>query len=111
MMSVNPLLPRDTIYTFIKLVRFINLVKHILDKEANLKKLSDLLGLPLTEKNTYDKRIFTTLLLKKRFTCYDLKRKDFYDEPQDNNLVKLFFKRAKGSLIRGFKTMNSLKVN
>jgi anaerobic magnesium-protoporphyrin IX monomethyl ester cyclase len=111
MMSVNPLLPRDTIYTFIKLVRFINLVKHILDKEANLKKLSDLLGLPFTEKNAYDKRIFTTLLLKKRFIYYDIKRKDFYDEPQDNNLVKLFFKRAKGSLIRGFKTMNSLKVN
>ena len=111
MTEVNSLFPRDTIYTFMKLTRFINFVKNCLDKESSLKKLGDLPALLGTDEEHPDRHIFNTLLLEKRLIHYDMKKKRFADEPQDKDLISAFFRKADGAVIRGFKTMNSLIVD
>ncbi len=111
MYPINPLLSRQTLYTFVKLVRFVNYVKHVLDREEGLKKLSDLPGLPVSAKNQIDKEIVDSLVVHKKFTYYDIREKTLHNEPVDENLVRYFFKRAMGLPIRGFKTAHSLIVD
>ena len=111
MMEVNPLFPRDAIYTFMKLTRFINFVKNSLDHEPSLKRLSDLPEFLKSGKEEINKEIFRTLLLEKRLIRYDLGKRTFVDEPQDRDLLERFFRVAKGTRIKGFKTNSSLLVD
>jgi anaerobic magnesium-protoporphyrin IX monomethyl ester cyclase len=108
MNEINPLFPKDTVYTFMKLTRFINFVKHCLDKEPSLKKLSELPKLLFNEKEHPDRNIISTLLFEKRLIHYDMKKGIYTDEPQDKELIRVFFRKAENAVIRGFKTMNSL---
>jgi hypothetical protein len=108
MSPVNPLLPRDTLYTFMEIVRFINFIKHLLDRNPGLSRLSDILEMEKCGRNAHDSIIMRTILLEKRFIAYDKKLKDYAEEQQDRDLVSLFFSRAKGSAVKGFKTGNSL---
>ena len=52
-----------------------------------------------------------TLLIEKRFIAYDRRTKDYVDEPQDRELIALFFKKISGATIKGFKTGNSLTID
>ena len=108
MFPVNPLLPRETLFTFMKLTRFINYMKNVVDREPGVKGLSDI---PLVGTNPLDREIVSALLTEKRFVSYDLKKKELREEPQDRTLVERFFERALGSVIRGFRTSNSLKID
>ena len=111
MMEVNPLFPRDAIYTFMKLTRFINFVKHCLDREPSLRKLRDLPDFVTEKKAGVDKEILRSLLFKKRLLRYDVREGILVDEPQDGELLDLFFRMAQGYRIKGFKTGNSLLVD
>jgi len=92
-----------------KLVRFINAVKRLLDRNAGLKSLSDLLEAQCG-RNGHDDMIMRTLLTEKRFIAYDRRTKDYVDEPQDRGLIAMFFKKISGAAIKGFKTAHSLIV-
>ena len=111
MVSVNPNLPRDSLYTLMKLVRFVNLVKRLLDGPDAPRRLSDILEMPSIAKNDGDKTILATLLNEKRLTWLDRSSGNFVSEPHNSDLVRLFFDRAKNKPIRGFKTMNQLIVD
>jgi hypothetical protein len=111
MVPVNPNLPRDSLYTFMKLVRFVNLVKRLLDGPDWPKRLMDILAMPAITKNDRDRQILATLIGEKRLIWLDSSRGEFVPEPHTSSLVKLFFDRAKNKLIRGFKTMNQLVVD
>lgn len=113
MVPVNPNLPRDTLYTLMKLVRFVNLVKRLLDDSCpdSSHRLSEILEIPAIIKNDRDKTILTALLDEKQLIWLDSSRGTFVPEPHNSNLVKLFFDRARNKPIRGFKTMNQLIVD
>jgi hypothetical protein len=111
MVSVNPNLLRDSLYTLIKLVRFVNLVKRLLDGDNAPTRLSDILEMPDIAKNDRDKKILTILLNEKRLIWFDSSRGDFVSEPHNSDLVRLFFDRARNKTIRGFKTINELVVD
>lgn len=111
MLPINPLMPREILFTLMKIVRFINFVKASVDREPGLTKLSDLLALPAIEGNPITREIVTALLGEERFICYDLKTKGFHEEPQDKALVRSFFKKARGLPIKGFKSMNLLVID
>jgi len=111
MVPVIPNLPRDSLYTLMKLVRFVNLVKRLLDGPDAPRRLSDILEMPSIAKNDRDKTILATLLNEKRLTWLDRSRGNFVSEPHNSDLVRLFFDRAKNKPIRGFKTMNQLIVD
>jgi anaerobic magnesium-protoporphyrin IX monomethyl ester cyclase len=111
MVPVNPNLPRDSLYTLMKLVRFVNLVKRLLDGADAPQRLSDILEMPVIAKNARDKKILATLLNEKRLIWFDGSRGNFVHEPHNSDLVRLFFGRAKNKTIRGFKTMNQLVVD
>jgi anaerobic magnesium-protoporphyrin IX monomethyl ester cyclase len=111
MTEVNPLFPRNAVYTFMKLTRFINFVKNCLDKESSLKKLSDLPVLLDAGKERADRQIFNTLLFEKRLIHYDMSKKSFVDDQQDRELIRAFFRKADSAVIKGFKTTNSLIVD
>ncbi len=111
MTEATPLFPRSTTYTFMKLARFINFVKHCLDREPSLGRLSDLLDVVNTGKTELDRQVFATLLQKKRLIRFDMKKNSFADEPQDRDLLQAFFKQAHNATIKGYKTANSLVVD
>jgi hypothetical protein len=111
MVPVNPNLPRHNLYTLMKLVRFVNLVKRLLDGSDPPQKLSDILEMHAVSKNSLDRQILATLLNEKRLTWLDNSRGTFVPEPHNRDLVRLFFDRAKHKVIRGFKTMNQLSVD
>jgi hypothetical protein len=111
MVPVNPGLPRDSLYTIMKLVRFVNLVKRLLDGDDAPTRLSDILEMSAIAKNERDKKILAALLNEKRLIWFDGSRGNFVSEPHNSDLVKLFFERAKNKQIRGFKTMNQLVVD
>lgn len=93
-----------------KITRFINYVKRIADGAGDLKALSDLVE-TLPPGKPYEGEIVKALLAEKRFTWYGLKEQAFREEPQDQELVRLFFEKARGLEIRGFKTDNGVKVD
>lgn len=111
MVPVNPNLPRDSLYTLMKLVRFINLVKRLLDGSDGLQKLSDILEMPAIKNNDRDKTILAALINEKRLIWFDSSRSNFVSEPHNGDLVKLFFDRSRNKPIRGFKTMNQVVVD
>ena len=111
MLPFNPLFPRDVTFTFVKLVRFINYVKQMLDGDDGLKRMSDLPEAKGAAKDVRKRAVIETLVREKRFVCYDPAAQAFRDEPVDGALVRSFFNKVKGSTIRGFKTRNSLVVD
>jgi anaerobic magnesium-protoporphyrin IX monomethyl ester cyclase len=107
----NQLFPRETIFTFMKLTRFINLVKNIIDQNPSITQLSDIIDVPAIAGKPHDLHIFKTLISDKRFIWYDKEKEDYTDEPHDKNLIAHFFEKIKNKPIRGFKTMNTLLIN
>jgi anaerobic magnesium-protoporphyrin IX monomethyl ester cyclase len=106
----NPLFRRETSYTLMKIVRFINYVKRVVDGPSGIGVLSDLAE-ALPPGKPQEREIVKRLLALKRFTWYDLREQAFRDEPQDRELVRLFFEKARGLEIKGFKTGSSVKVD
>jgi hypothetical protein len=80
----------------------------MLDKDVAFKRLSDLPGQLSGKKESLDKHILTEFITNKRLLCYDLRGGTFFDERQDKAVIDRFFKEAKGSIIKGFKTANFL---
>jgi hypothetical protein len=111
MVPVNPNLPRDSLYTIMKLVRFVNLVKRLLDGKDKLKRLTDILEMPAILKDDRDRQILSALINEKCIIWLDSSSGEFVQEPHNRNLVRLFFDRAKNKSIRGFKTLNELIVD
>ncbi len=107
----NPLFQRETTFTFMKLTRFINFVKNILDQNPSIEKLSDIVDIPDISRKPHDLHIMKSLIVDKRFIWYDRTIKDYSEEPQDRDLAVRFFKKIRGKTIRGFKTMNTLAID
>jgi len=107
----NPLFPRETLYTFMKLTRFINLVKNVIDGNADVKRLSDLIDIPLISSKPHDLHILKQLIFDRQFVRFDTVKMDYIEEPQDRELVVRFFDKIRGKSIRGFKTMNTVKAD
>ena len=104
MFPVNSLFPRETTFTFMKLLRFINVVKSLIDANHGAKLLKDLADTGKLCKNPRDRHIFTTLLLEKRFVWFDPRGDEYVEEPQDRRLVAAFLKAMEGNRIKGFRT-------
>ncbi len=111
MFPVNTSFPRETTFTFMKLLRFINVVKSLIDANPGVKLLEDLADVGKLSKNPRDRHIFATLLKEKRFVWFDMRGNDYVEEPQDRRLVAAFFKAMEGKRIKGFRTKHSIKVN
>ncbi len=111
MLPFNPLFPRSVTFTFIKLVRFVNYVKQVLDNEPGVRRMSDLPEGAALRRDPRERQIVKTLIEEKRFVRYDPVLDSFRDEPVDSALVRRFFDRARGSLITGYKTKNTLTVD
>jgi hypothetical protein len=111
MVPINPNLPRNTLYTLMKLIRFVNLAKRLLDSHDPPKKLSDILEMPAVKKNDRDIQILTTLINEKHLIWLDSSCGEFVSEPHNRDIVRLFFDHAKNKTVRGFKTMNQLVID
>lgn len=110
MLPVNRLFPRQTTFTFMKLLRFINVAKALIDANPGARSLADLADAGRMKKNPRDRHIFTTLLQKGRFVWFDGHGNEYIDEPQDHGLVAAFLKAMEGKRIKGFRTNNSVSV-
>ena len=107
----NPLFPRETIFTFMKLTRFINFVKNVIDQNPSMRSsvtLSMSRQLPANPMiSTFSKHSSPTNDLSGMIKT----KEDYAEEPQDRDLVVHFFEKIKGKTIRGFKTMNTLAID
>lgn len=109
--QANPLLPRSSLYTFMKIVRFVNLVKRLLDNKGECRRLSDLPALLVLTKNTRDAEIFRALIQQRKLLWYDLRLNRLTEEPHERRLVQRFFEQSRGKIIKGFKTGNTLVID
>lgn len=107
----NTLFQRETTFTFMKLARFINFIKNILDQNPAIERMSEIVDIQDAAKRPHDVHILKTLIFDKRFVWYDATKQDYTDEPQDRDLTAYFFKRIQGKPIRGFKTSHTLTVD
>lgn len=110
MLPVNPLFQRTTTFTLMKLVRFVNCLKGLLDRQEICGKIRACTE-NLPGREAIETEVLDTLLSKKRFVWYDTVSGAMVDEPQDSELVRLFFTMAKGQKIKGFTTNNELVVD
>lgn len=107
----NPSFSRETLYTLAKLTRFINFVKNIIDGNPDVGGLSDIVDVPAISSKPHDLHILKQLIFGKQFVRFDTARGDHVEEPQDRDLVIRFFNEIHGKFIRGFKTMNAVKID
>jgi anaerobic magnesium-protoporphyrin IX monomethyl ester cyclase len=111
MLPFNPLFPRPVTFTFVKLVRFINYVKQLIDRQEGITRMSDMIdnqGVSMDERGTV---IIERLVREKRLVWYDAKSQLFVDEPVEQALIRVFFDRARGRQIRGYRSSRSLLVD
>jgi hypothetical protein len=111
MFPINPLFPRTVIFTFIKLVRFINWVKQIIDRNEGIERISELQDGPVTPGGEADRLIVKQLLREKRLLWRQRKSGSLVDEPVDQTLIAEFFKKGKGRKIKGFKSSRSVALD
>jgi radical SAM superfamily enzyme YgiQ (UPF0313 family) len=111
MLPLNPLFPRTVTYTLVKLVRFINYVKQLLDRYDGITRAGDLLNSEAVAADGRRQVIFERLLLDKKFVYYDPEQGCAADEPVDDGLVRTFFERAKGARIKGYRTGKTLVMD
>lgn len=110
MFQANPLFPRETTFTFMKLLRFMNVVKALIDANPGASALVDLTHADRLKKNPRDLHIFTSLLRERRFLWFDTRGNDYVEEPQDHALVAAFFGALEGMTIKGFRTSNTVRA-
>ncbi|HOP85186.1 MAG TPA: cobalamin-dependent protein [Syntrophorhabdaceae bacterium] len=104
LIPVNPDLSRTTLFTVMKLARFINFLKSLADKYGSMD-VSEIKNTPFElSNNNIIKEIFTALINEKRFMAYDKEKKTFVYEPCDEQAVKYFFEEIKKKTVRGYKT-------
>jgi hypothetical protein len=111
MFPLNPLFPRTVTYTFVKLVRFINYVKQLLDRHDGIAAGRDLVNAEAVATDGRKRMIFERLLSDKTFVYYDLDRGRMCDEAVDQGLVRTFFERARGVRIKGYRTGKTLVMD
>ncbi|MBP1747855.1 MAG: cobalamin B12-binding domain protein [Deltaproteobacteria bacterium] len=108
MFEANPVLPRRTIFTFMKLLRFINTVKSLIDDTPGASCIGDLVTAPSMKANPKHRYVFDTLLKEKRFIALDTREHEYVEEPQDKILVAVFLEAMKGGIIKGYRTHNRI---
>jgi anaerobic magnesium-protoporphyrin IX monomethyl ester cyclase len=111
MAPFNPFFPRSVTFTFVKLVRFINYVKQVVDRCDSITRASDLLDNSSICGNEESRTILTRLLHDKRLVYYDTTVKSLVDEPVDQSLIKSFLDRAKGKKIKGYRSNSAILVD
>jgi len=111
MIPFNPLFPRRVTFAFIKLVRFINYIKQLVDKQDSITRASDLLDSGTMSGDEQSQAILRRLLHDKRLVRYDARYGSHTDEPVDQRLIRSFFEKAKGRTIKGYRSNRSLVVD
>jgi anaerobic magnesium-protoporphyrin IX monomethyl ester cyclase len=110
MLPANPAFPRPVTYTLMKLVRFVNYIKGLLDRQEISHTISASMDSPHTGR-PIDREALRTLLSEKRFVWQNSADGAILEEPQDVDLVHQFFTMAKGRRIKGFRTNHQLVVD
>lgn len=111
MFEANPVFTRKTTYTFMKLVRFVNMLKSLIDETPGASSVTDLAGAARMKKDARNRYIFEALLKEKRFLAFDAGAHDFVEELQDRNLVAAFFEAMRGRTIKGFRMHNEIRMS
>jgi hypothetical protein len=111
MLPLNALFPRTVTYTFVKLVRFINYAKQLLDRHDSIAACRDLVDTETVAADGTRRQIFERLLSDKKFVYYDRGQGRLVDEPVDQELVRQFFEKARGGRIKGYRTARTLVMD
>lgn len=96
---VSPSFSRKSLFTIMKLARFINSLKKFVDSKKVTVGLED-----VRFEEPLDNEIFLTLIKEKRFVAYDTKKEEFFEEPQEKEIIEHFFCLMKGKKVKGYKT-------
>jgi anaerobic magnesium-protoporphyrin IX monomethyl ester cyclase len=111
MFEASPAFPRTTIYTFMKLLRFVNVLKSLIDDAPGASGTGELAALPRMQKDPRSGYIFEALLKEKRFLAFNAGANIFVEEIQDKELVAAFFEAMRGRIIKGYRTQNRIRMS
>jgi len=102
---------RPVLFTFMKLVRFINFCKDLVDRVQESLTIQDLLQSAQYFITERDHNIFNEFCRYGSFTGYHRSKHDFVTEIQDPELIKVFRTMARNQAIKGFKSSRTLLLN
>jgi hypothetical protein len=111
MFPANTQFPRSVTYAFMKMVRFINYVKGLIDRHEGLNRLSDLIDNEEAIPDEHSRYIFKCLIQDKHLIWYNTAQNCFVEEPGEQDVIASFFENAKATNIRGFQTSRSIVVD
>jgi anaerobic magnesium-protoporphyrin IX monomethyl ester cyclase len=94
--------PRSVTATILKLVRFVNFCKQLLDRNGVDLSLSDVLESPAMFPDERSHECFKLLVNKRRFFALNRSSHVFEEEEADPDLIDYFFKKIRGTIVRGF---------
>lgn len=92
-----------TLSTFMRLTRFVNYIKSVVDKwekDFTIKELKETVSMQMDLEGP----ILKALVEEKKFISFDKKQKDFKEDPIDKEVVERFFEKL--NFIVGYKTKN-----
>ncbi|HOJ42951.1 MAG TPA: cobalamin-dependent protein [Syntrophorhabdaceae bacterium] len=104
LIPASPHLSRTTLFTVMKLARFVNFLKGLADRYGSMH-VSEIPRLFFGQSNSdIVKEILSKLINEKRFVAYDREKRDFVLENCDEQVVKYFFEQMKKGFVKGYKT-------
>ncbi|MHB8108897.1 MAG: B12-binding domain-containing radical SAM protein [Syntrophorhabdaceae bacterium] len=110
MFETNSPFSRNAIFTFMKLLRAMNVIKDLIDRNPSAATIFDLPDTERMRNNVRDRHILSTLIRERRFIWFDTRGNDYVAEPQVRYIIETFFEAMKGKIVKGFRTGNSIRV-
>lgn len=104
-MRSSLLLPADnefsrlSLFTFLKICRFINFLKGKIDSAKSNLGLGE-----IEVPHPVERECFLSLIKERKFKAYDEREKKFFYEPCDTDLIESFFDLMRGKKVFGFRT-------
>lgn len=111
MFGSSPQWTKPALATIVRLSRFITYVKGIIDRTDGIETLHDVIAFLATEGRTSEREILSALYNDGQFMAARKRGKGLVVEIGERDLVRLFFERARGKRIKGFKSSRSIGIS
>lgn len=104
LLSVNKSFDSIALATFMRLARFVNYIKSLIDEYGKDAHIKELIKVELNKRREIEGRILEALMERKIFISYDKRDNTFYEDLSKKGIIEKFL--TKLNFVKGFKSKN-----